>query len=98
MSDIQSEKRIHDILQLIHNEVLSSCGDGDAIWYTTYSTLEEILLVLVKFNESQDNYWTIDSSRPSVIYASNYQEDFIITDSEKIWNERPSWQQMSLKC
>ena len=94
------ETHIKNLLRWLVAEVKSASGDGDAIWYSKHQTIDELLPFVAEINKELNLNWTIkiNETPDGCAYLSwhDNQECLIITNSEKMWNERPFWSQCSI--
>ena len=96
--DDTNKEHITTLLKWLVYEVKSACGDGDAIWYSQYYDINAILPLVEEINK--DIKWNVDLVE--IPYGKRYiswgenQEGMIITNDERMWNDRPSWQQCSI--
>lgn len=67
------KERIPQIIDLIYREVISACGDGDALWYSKYYSVEEILPYIEAYNKNLRFPWTIEVKDKTISWG-DYQE------------------------
>ena len=94
-----SRERIDSLLGVLHAEVVSSSGDGDAMWYTRYYKLDEIEELLHHYNEENNIGWEIEryEFNDRVILWGIDQEGVIITDDAEEFESSPDWIQMKIR-
>jgi hypothetical protein len=96
--DYRNEHHLEILLNWLMTEVRSSGGDGDAIWYSLFYDVRKILPIVEKLNKKVK--WKIELKERQdgryIVWGDN-QECVIITNSETMWNQRPSWQQCSIQ-
>jgi hypothetical protein len=91
MGNLINEK----ILDLIYSSIMSEGGDGDAIWLSKHTPLNEIKNLIDEYNTNNNTGWGI------TVYA-NYltwgvdQECAIITFDENIFNSESSHISLSI--
>jgi hypothetical protein len=94
------EEHIENLLRWLVHEVRSAGGDGDAIWHSKHKTIDELVPFVLKIDKELNLNWEIKIEKTPECsrYLSwwNNQEGLIITNSEKMWNERPNWSQCSI--
>lgn len=96
--DYRNEHHLETLLNWLLDEVRSAGGDGDAIWYSVCYDVHQLLPIIEKLNKKVK--WEIHAKQE---YDGNYviwgsgQECILITNSEIMWNQRPSWQQCSIQ-
>ena len=96
--DYRNEDHLETLLNWLVREVRSSGGDGDAIWYSVFYDVNQLLPVVEKLNKKIN--WQIElkeNNDGKYIAWGDNQECVIITNSETMWNQRPFWQQVSIK-
>jgi hypothetical protein len=85
------------IINWLLEEVISSGGDGDGIWYSKYFSCESIYnFILENIDEIKYiEHMTMNMEYDRIIIFDN-QESLEITNREESFTERPNWQQVSL--
>lgn len=97
MSNIKSDDRhLFNLIKWLIEEVRSMGGDGDGIWYTRNYHIDYIYN-FIKENNLLPSYWNIEIENNSYLYLGENQESLIITDDKKLFNSRPSWQQVAIE-
>lgn len=86
------------IIDLLYSSVVAEGGDGDAIWLSKYTKLEDIIPMLEKYNTDHNTGWTIRSQDASIISWGDNQEWVVITDSREIYNDQPAWSILRIDC
>ena len=95
MSDSE-KKHILNLLDWLHTEVISSCGDGDAFWLSKHYTLYELYPIVVEYNSTLKWPWEV-KLEPDCINWGEGQEGVIITNSKEFFDKwLPSWSQCTL--
>ena len=87
---------IDNLLRVIHAEVVSSCGDGDAMWYTRFYDLDEIEELVYHFNEDNNIGWKVERNEGYICWGID-QEWAIITDNVDMFESSPDWVQMKIR-
>lgn len=95
--DNQTKHHLFNLISFIHDEVISSSGDGDFLWYSQIYNVKDIFCIVKDFNETLKIKWDIESKGDKTITASRGQEGFIITNDEEVYKNAPFWQQGLLK-
>ena len=90
------KEHVLKIIDILYNECISACGDGDALWYSTYYKIEELLPLVQEYN-SELSYPFDIMTEDKTIYWIRGQESIIITNDESLYINAPSWQQFLLK-
>ena len=95
-SNIDGRNRQHIItlINWIIDEVISAGGDGDALWYSKYYSIDDIYLLLKEIGFKHE--WKIEKHE-DYISLSLWQEGIIITNNQKHWDEAPSWEQVMIR-
>lgn len=70
---------------MLYNNLINSGGDGDAIWYLKYQTIDEILPLLEEYNSKLKFPFTIESTNNTIHWGQN-QEWAIITTDKELYN------------
>lgn len=83
---------IKELINWLIAEVISAGGDGDALWYSRYYHVDEILPIL---QECKLYNFTIDKKENSILVGKD-QEWFSITNNQEDWNNAPPWQQVKI--
>lgn len=91
------EEHLTKIIDLLYNECMSAGGDGDAMWYSRYYSIDKILPLVQKYNSTLKFPLTVEHS-DTVINWYDGQEGIVITTDESVYLSCPSWVQMVLKC
>ena len=89
----ETKQHAINIINWLITEVLSSGGDGDGIWYTKYFTLESIEKLI---KSDIDTKGLVMENRQTYLSLHNYEEALHITTDKEMFDNRPSWQQVSL--
>lgn len=91
---INNKEHIKNLLQWIHDEVCSSCGDGDAFWIVgKFYEIEDILELVKEINESLGKWkWEIEyNEEKQEVSWEKDQEWAIITKNPEF--VPPAWAQ-----
>jgi hypothetical protein len=94
--DDSNREHIKELIRWLFAEVVSAGGDGDALWYSKYYDIKDILPLVVKINDEFKFKWQIDE-HDDYIGIHREQEGITITNNVKRWDESPSWQQVMIK-
>lgn len=87
---------INKIIDLLYHEVMSAGGDGDAIWYSKYYKVKDLLPLVKEYNSKLKWPWGIVEKETSIFWGLE-QEWVIITNNESMFTDAPSWTQFLLK-
>ena len=87
------------LLDFLVDEVLSSGGDGDAIWYVRDKSLDFMKELCEQYAREKSLSWRVDWDKGcNYLNFGDGQEWITITISRQVFNSRPSWQQISVEC
>jgi hypothetical protein len=86
---------INNLLKVLHYEVVSSGGDGDAMWYTRFYDIDDIQEIIIHYNEENNIGWEVERNGRSITWGID-QEWAIITDDIDEFNNSPDWIQMKI--
>jgi hypothetical protein len=81
----------------LYNECISAGGDGDALWYSRFYSMNQILPLVEQYNQKLDFKFNIDIINEKTINWWRYEECIIITTDESVYLSSPSWIQFLLK-
>ena len=84
-----------NIVRWLLDEILASGGDGDGIWLSEYFSIQNIKEFILK-EGLLPHGWKIVSESGDTIVIGESQECLVITNSKKVFDERPEWQQVAL--
>ncbi len=79
------------LIDFLYHEVLSAGGDGDALWYSRFYDIKDILPLIEEFNSKLKYPWEINWN-PNGINWGNGQEWALITNSEECYKDCQNWQ------
>lgn len=96
--DKDDAQHLTKIIDFLYSEVIRSGGDGDALWYSEYYNVKDILPLIEQYNNSLKFKWEIahDEERQIINWGQG-QEGVIITNDEDIYKNSPIWQQCLIK-
>jgi hypothetical protein len=87
-----------NLIKWLIDEVLSSSGDGDSLWYSQHMTPDEIEPLLHEINKDIfNNRWTIIKQDRGELCFGDSQEWLIITFNENDFNNSPPWIQAKIR-
>lgn len=85
--NIENNKKV---LDLIHTSIKSEGGDGDAIWLSKHTSLDDLTILIEEYNQKNNTGWEI--ARKENYLSWGYREECaIITDDENFFNSQPNW-------
>jgi hypothetical protein len=92
-----NEIHIFSLLEFLHDEVMSSGGDGDALWYTRFYDIRDIERIVRDYNDEHSIGWDVDTVDDNTINWGIDQEWVTITNDLKTFNESPDWIQIKIR-
>lgn len=78
------------VLNLIHSSITSESGDGDAIWLSKYTPLDEIMILINEYNIKNNINWIVKKEKNYIHWGID-QEWATITCDENFFNSQPNW-------
>jgi hypothetical protein len=78
------------ILDLIFSSIISEGGDGDALWLSKFTPIEELLKLIEEYNIENNTNWEVKREKNYLLWGIN-QEWAIITDDNEFFNSQPDW-------
>lgn len=79
------------LIDLLYTSVLAEGGDGDAMWYVKYTTIEDIMGLIEEYSKTKTYYnWKIQHEKNYILWGDN-QEWVVITNDLDIWNRSPDY-------
>jgi hypothetical protein len=92
--DDRDKEHLLKLIDWLYQEVKRSGGDGDALWYSRFYDIKDILVLVNEYNDKLKYKWTVelDQNRNLISWGSN-QEYVMITNTEEYYKTSPSWQQ-----
>lgn len=88
----EDSSHIQKLIDWLIDEVVSAGGDGDALWYSRYFDVEQLLPILEKYNKYN---WTITKYDRRIILHDG-QESLTVTNRQEDWDNAPIWQQVKI--
>ena len=64
--DTENNKKV---LDLIHSSIISEGGDGDAIWLSKHTSLNEIKKLIDEYNTNNNTGWEIEEKENHLIWG-----------------------------
>ncbi len=78
------------VLDLIHSSIISESGDGDALWLSKHTSLDEIIILINEYNIKNNIDWTVKKEKNYINWGTD-QEWATITCDESFFNSQPDW-------
>ncbi len=94
--DEENKPRIMTLIDFLYKDVISACGDGDALWYSYFYDVKDILKLVEEYNSQLLHKWEIRVYDDHINWGHE-QEGIIITNNEELFNNAPSWQQVLIR-
>lgn len=91
-----AKKHLFKLIEFIFDEVDSSSGDGDAIWYTKYYNIKDLYNLFIEINNLKKFKWTLTWHDEHSFSLSIDQASILVTSSKNDFDARPIWQQLSI--
>ena len=91
-------ERTKELINWLFIEVIRAGGDGDGIWYSKYFDIDDLKEFIVKEN-LLPNDWKIEKRNKHYDHYVFFdgQESLLITNSKEMFENRPSWSQVSIE-
>ena len=87
MNNKENNKKV---LDLIHTSIFSEGGDGDAIWLSKHSSLNELSKLIDEYDLNNNTGWKIEENENCLLWGVG-QEWAIITCDENFFNSQPNY-------
>jgi len=91
-----NKEHIHNLLSLLHAEVVSSSGDGDSLWYTRYYDINDIKGLVEEYNNDHAIGWVVEINDSTINWGID-QEWVIITSDVDVYEKSADWIQMKIR-
>lgn len=93
--DAEQKQHLLKLVDFLYLEVISSGGDGDALWYSKHYDIKDILPLIQEYNSNLKFKWLVEYDEGRKLISWWYdQECCLITNNEEIYKNAPSWQQI----
>lgn len=92
-----NKDHIKHLIDFLYKEVLSAGGDGDALWYSKYFTLEELMECFQEYDDDNAVGWRFEDVTDDTFNWGIDQEWITVTTSSKLFIEGPDWQQIKIQ-
>lgn len=88
----EDKQHILKLIDFLYCEMLRSGGDGDAIWYSRFYDIKEILPLVHEYNDGLKYKMKVDfNEEKKLISWWDNQECVLITNNEAIFKNEPEW-------
>ena len=84
------------LIDFIYHEVVSSGGDGDALWYSKFHNVIDILPLIKEYNDKLKFPWKVEFDGRTINWGDD-QEWAMITNDEDLYKMVPSWSQITIR-
>ena len=91
-----NREHILKLIDLLYHECISAGGDGDALWYSRFYDVNDILPLVQEYNSKLKFPWKIELNDNNINWGDN-QEWVTITNDEESYDLSPKWIQMKVK-
>jgi hypothetical protein len=88
IGEVHTKEHLMKLIDLIYNEVIDAGGDGDAVWYSRFYDINDILPLIKEYNDKLKFPWEIHIKDKRIDWG-NDQEWAIITNDENEYNGFP---------
>lgn len=105
IQDFWEKETFYYLLNFLFEGIRLSGGDGDGIWYSKYFWIDEIYKFILDHRSDNNLYlpssWEVTlrektETHEKHLYLGHGEEGLIITNSEQMFDNRPSWQEISI--
>ena len=90
-----NKEHLITLIKWLIEEVGSSGGDGDALWYSKYYDVKDIKKLIIKENLC-GKWWGPAFETEDTFCIGSNQEWLIITNNEESFKDRPPWTQCAI--
>jgi len=80
--DGHNKEHIKSLLKWLYDESFSAGGDGDALWYSRYFNVKDILPLVEEVNSTLKYPWKVELKDDTEIHWFDGQECVVITNKE----------------
>ena len=79
------------VLELIWSSITSEGGDGDAIWLSKHTSLDDLTSLIGEYDAENKTGWSIQIPDKKHLLWGKDQEWAIITDNKYFFNSQADW-------
>jgi hypothetical protein len=90
-----NKEHLKTLIKWLIEEVQSAGGDGDGIWHSQYYSIDQLKALIIE-EKLMSKHWQLEMCNPDGFWMFGNQECLLITNSKEDFDNRPSWQQVSL--
>lgn len=91
-----NKEHLKSLIDFLYKEVISSGGDGDALWYSKFFSLEDIMDCFKEYAQENNINWTFNETIDSHFNWGQEQEWITVTTSKDFFEKQPDWYQIKL--
>lgn len=91
-----NKTHLKHLIDFLYKEVVSSGGDGDALWYSKFFSLEDIMECCKEYTEENKLNWVFEETIDSHFNWGIDQEWITITTSKELYDSQPDWHQIKI--
>lgn len=78
------------VLDLIYQSIISEGGDGDALWLSKHTSLEDLSEIIKEYNVNNKTRWDLIINDDHILWGLDQEWD-IITNDVDLFNSQPKW-------
>jgi hypothetical protein len=79
------------VLDLIYTSITSEGGDGDALWLSKHTSLDDLASLIGEYDGENKTGWSIQTPSENQLLWGKDQEWAIITNDKDFFNNQPDW-------
>lgn len=79
------------VLDLIYTSIISEGGDGDAIWLSKHTSLNDLASLIGEYDAENKTGWNLQVPDEKHLLWGKDQEWAIITDNKDFFNNQADW-------
>ena len=72
------------VLDLIHTSIVSEGGDGDALWLSKHTSLDDLIPLIEEYNNEHKTGWKIEKSTNHILRLYLPSNKLIIKNGSKL--------------
>lgn len=91
-----NKEHVKQLISFLYKEVVSSGGDGDAIWYSKFFSLEDILECFQEYAQENKIDWTFYETIDSHFSWGEGEQFITVTTSKEFYDAQPDWYQLKI--
>jgi hypothetical protein len=93
-----NKNHIKNLIDWLYKECVSAGGDGDALWYSRFFDVNDILVLVNEYNDQLKYKWAVElrENKKTIVWWEGQQSIFI-TNDESVYTAAPKWEQCLIK-